>query len=55
MKPIDTTIRTRMIAHIHAEFPTNQPKDMFIPKKLAMRVGGISSNDTSVNTFMILF
>lgn len=33
----------------------NQPNLTFMPKKLAMSVGGMSMSDTRVNTFMILF
>jgi hypothetical protein len=51
----DTSIRIRMITHIHNELPTNHPKLTFIPKKLAINVGGMRRRDTRVNTFMILF
>ena len=52
---IDTIIRTSIRAHTHGELLRKFPKLMFIPKKLAIRVGGISIRDMRVNTFIILF
>jgi hypothetical protein len=44
-----------MITHAHPEFWKKPPNETFIPKKLAMSVGGMSIRETRVNTFMILF
>ena len=51
---IDNPIKIRAITHDHPLAP-NHPNCTFIPKKLAIRVGGIKRSETSVNTFMILF
>ena len=51
----ETTIRISIITHAHPELLKKFPNLTFIPKKLAIRVGGIRSNDTRVKTFMILF
>lgn len=51
---MEIPIRQSAITHDQPLVP-NQPNCTFIPKKLAMRVGGMRSNDTRVNTFMILF
>lgn len=43
-------------AKIHDQHDVpSHPNLTFIPKKLAMSVGGMSMSDTSVNTFIILF
>jgi hypothetical protein len=44
-----------MITQAQPEFEKNPPNDTFIPKKLAISIGGINMRDTKVNTFMILF
>ena len=54
MITVDIAIRVRAKIHDHPASP-NQPNLTFMPKKLAMRVGGMSIRDTRVNTFMILF
>ena len=51
---VDIAISMRTMIHDHPDTPIH-PNDTFIPKKLAMRVGGISISDTRVNTFIILF
>ena len=51
---VDSAIRVRASTHDQPELP-NQPNRTFIPKKLAIKVGGISISETRVNTFMILF
>lgn len=51
---IDIAMRTRTISQDTHEVPI-QPNLTFIPKKLAISVGGMSISDTRVNTFMILF
>ena len=51
---IDIAMRTRTISHDTHDVPIH-PNLTFIPKKLAIKVGGISISETSVNTFMILF
>ena len=55
MKAKEASIITTMITHAQRESAKNPPKETFIPKKLAIRVGGISMSETSVKTFMILF
>ena len=52
---VDMAINRRTITQVQYECPTNHPNWIFIPKKLAIKVGGISISDTRVNTFMILF
>ena len=47
-------MRARTISHDTHEVPIH-PNLTFIPKKLAISVGGMSISETSVNTFMILF
>ena len=44
-----------MMTQAHPELAKKPPNDTFMPKKLAIKVGGISISDTRVNTFMILF
>ena len=51
----DVTIRRVMIIHAQPELPKKFPNWTFIPKKLAINVGGMSRSDTRVKTFMILF
>ena len=51
---IDIAMSTRTISHDTHEVPIH-PNLTFIPKKLAISVGGMSISDTRVNTFMILF
>lgn len=51
---VDITISSRAIIHDQLESPSH-PNCTFIPKKLAMSVGGMSINETRVNTFIILF
>ena len=51
---VDIAISTRTISHDTHEVPIH-PNLTFIPKKLAINVGGMSMSETSVNTFMILF
>ena len=51
----DANIRATMTIQVHGELPIKPPKYIFIPKKLAIRVGGMSISDTRVKTFMILF
>ena len=55
MTIVDSPIRMRIRNHVQYEWLTNQPNWIFIPKKLAIRVGGMSISDMRVNTFMILF
>ena len=55
IKARETSIRARMITHVQAEVLMKFPKAMFMPKKLAIKVGGMSRSETNVNTFMILF
>ena len=47
-------MRTRTISHDTHEVPIH-PNLTFIPKKLAISVGGMSISETRVKTFMILF
>ena len=51
---VEIAISARAISHDTHEVP-NHPNLTFIPKKLAINVGGISISETRVNTFMILF
>ena len=51
---VDATISASAMTHDHPDVPSH-PNCTFIPKKLAMRVGGMSMRDTRVKTFMILF
>ena len=51
---VDIAISMRTISHDTHDVPIH-PNLTFIPKKLAIKVGGISISETSVNTFMILF
>jgi hypothetical protein len=52
---VEIAIRRSTMTQVQQEWPMNHPNWIFIPKKLAMRVGGISIRDTRVNTFIILF
>ena len=54
MTIIDIAMSTRTISQDTHEVPIH-PNLTFIPKKLAISVGGMSISDTRVNTFMILF
>jgi hypothetical protein len=51
---VEITIRRRAKIQDQQLVPIH-PNCTFIPKKLAMRVGGMSISETRVNTFMILF
>ena len=55
INPNDISISTTMITHAQRDSAKKPPKDTFMPKKLAIRVGGISISETRVKTFMILF
>ena len=54
MTSVEMAIKASAMTHDQHEVPI-QPNLTFIPKKLAMRVGGMSMRETRVKTFMILF
>ena len=55
MRAKEQSIMAMMMAQAHEEWPINQPNWTFMPKKLAISVGGMSISETKVNTFIILF
>lgn len=51
----DRSISPTIMNQAQPDSDMKRPKLTFMPKKLAMRVGGMSISETRVKTFIILF